>query len=168
MTTRIGTSHVFIEKVSSAGREEREDVLASEEPLEIRLAYFKGKEVLQKSLAVTMRTPGNDVDFPTGWSRHGATLSSLYNVTLNCWLAVLIFLHLYFVFLMYLSALACRYWHCILHQTAADQIITIGCEFAFVHLLYTWHTMTYTAPLRCTKTVCNLEINATPQFSVLH
>ena len=67
MTHRLGTSHVLIEKISSAGREEVEDVLAKEEPLEIRLAYFKGNEVLQKALSVTMRTPGHDVDLALGF-----------------------------------------------------------------------------------------------------
>lgn len=67
MTQRLGSSHVFIEKISSFGREEVEDTLAIEEPLEIRLAYFKGKEVLQKALSVTMRTPGNDIDLALGF-----------------------------------------------------------------------------------------------------
>ncbi|MGK0366730.1 MAG: FdhD protein [Saprospiraceae bacterium] len=67
MTQGLNISHVFIEKISSSGREQKEDVLASEEPLEIRLAYFKGKEVLQKPLSVTMRTPGNDVDLALGF-----------------------------------------------------------------------------------------------------
>lgn len=67
MTQRSGISHVLIEKISSSGRAEAKDVLACEEPLEIRLAYFKGKEVLQKALSVTMRTPGNDVDLAVGF-----------------------------------------------------------------------------------------------------
>ena len=67
MTTGVGISHIFIEKISSSGRVEVKDVLASEEPLEIRLAYFKGNEVLQKALSVTMRTPGNDVDLALGF-----------------------------------------------------------------------------------------------------
>ncbi len=67
MTQRLGISHVSIEKISSSGRVETADVLAREEPLEIRLAYFKGKEVLQKALSVTMRTPGNDLDLALGF-----------------------------------------------------------------------------------------------------
>lgn len=67
MTHRLGTSHLSIEKISSSGRIKTVDVLACEEPLEIRLAYFKGKEVLQKALSVTMRTPGNDVDLALGF-----------------------------------------------------------------------------------------------------
>ena len=67
MTYELGTSHVLIEKISSTARVKTEDILAREEPLEIRLAYFKGKEILQKALSVTMRTPGNDVDLALGF-----------------------------------------------------------------------------------------------------
>jgi len=67
MTKGLGTSHVLIEKISVNGRKKAEDVLALEEPLEIRLAYFKGKDVLQKALSVTMRTPGDDVDLALGF-----------------------------------------------------------------------------------------------------
>ena len=67
MTQELGISHVSIEKLSSTGREKIVDILAREEPLEIRLAYFKGKDILQKALSVTMRTPGNDVDLALGF-----------------------------------------------------------------------------------------------------
>lgn len=42
-----------------------EDVLATEEPLEIRLIY--GPTRTHKNLAVTMRTPGNDIELATGF-----------------------------------------------------------------------------------------------------
>lgn len=43
------------------------DDLAVEEPLEIRLAYGHGSAPQTKSLAVTMRTPGNDEDLAVGF-----------------------------------------------------------------------------------------------------
>lgn len=42
-----------------------EDLLAAEEPLEIRLVY--GEERLVKPVTVTMRTPGNDFELATGF-----------------------------------------------------------------------------------------------------
>lgn len=67
MTKGLSTSRIIIEKISSEGREEVKDILAVEEPLEIRLAYFKGNNIIQKALSVTMRTPGNDVDLALGF-----------------------------------------------------------------------------------------------------
>lgn len=45
----------------------KEDVLAVEEPLEIQIAYGKGTARNRKSLAVTMRTPGNDTELALGF-----------------------------------------------------------------------------------------------------
>ena len=56
-----------IEKITRSGRSETTDVTAAEEPLEIRLAYRVGREVMQKSLSVTMRTPGHDADLAVGF-----------------------------------------------------------------------------------------------------
>lgn len=43
------------------------DLLAVEEPLEIRLGYGKHNAREQKSLSVTMRTPGNDFELAAGF-----------------------------------------------------------------------------------------------------
>ncbi len=43
------------------------DELAVEEPLEIRVSYLNGKDKVSKNLAVTMRTPGNDVALAIGF-----------------------------------------------------------------------------------------------------
>ncbi|MCY7356303.1 MAG: formate dehydrogenase accessory sulfurtransferase FdhD [Rudanella sp.] len=46
---------------------ERPDLLAVEEPLEIRLGYGPVSERKQRTLAVTMRTPGHDVELALGY-----------------------------------------------------------------------------------------------------
>lgn len=45
----------------------KEDLLAVEEPLEIRLGFGPSTERQQKSLAITMRTPGNDENLVIGF-----------------------------------------------------------------------------------------------------
>lgn len=54
-----------IRRVQQGNVAEVEDVLATEEPLEIRIVY--GSTRTQKNLAVTMRTPGNDIELATGF-----------------------------------------------------------------------------------------------------
>ena len=50
----------------SAGSQDR-DLLAVEEPLEIRLGYGTAEERRSKSLTVTMRTPGSDIELAAGF-----------------------------------------------------------------------------------------------------
>jgi FdhD protein len=60
-------SRISIIKVTEASANERDDLLATEEPLEIRLEYGpKGKQLI-KNISVTMRTPGNDFELATGF-----------------------------------------------------------------------------------------------------
>ncbi|MGI4728918.1 MAG: formate dehydrogenase accessory sulfurtransferase FdhD [Janthinobacterium lividum] len=44
-----------------------DDFLAAEEPLEIRLGYGSTQNRVQKSISVTMRTPGNDFELAIGF-----------------------------------------------------------------------------------------------------
>ncbi len=44
-----------------------DDVIAVEEPLEIRLCYGPHSQRIQKSVCITMRTPGNDVELAIGF-----------------------------------------------------------------------------------------------------
>jgi len=44
-----------------------DDVLAAEEPLEIRLLWEEHGELVRKPIAVTMRTPGDDFELATGF-----------------------------------------------------------------------------------------------------
>jgi FdhD protein len=60
-----------VEYVDDA-RREREDRLATEEPLEIRLAW---PGVPARRLTVTMRTPGHDFELAAGWLVHDGVLA---------------------------------------------------------------------------------------------
>lgn len=59
---------VSIHKVSAVSETRQTvDLLAVEEPLEIRLGYGEQNDRQQRSISVTMRTPGNDFDLALGF-----------------------------------------------------------------------------------------------------
>src|ERR1044071_9454983 len=62
-TMRGGTTETRAWKVQGGHAEARSDQLATEEPLEIRLAWEGG----ERPVAVTMRTPGNDEELAAGF-----------------------------------------------------------------------------------------------------
>ena len=62
------------------GKEEREDSLAIEAPLEISLAYGSKEERKKKSISVTMRTPGQDFELALGFLYTEGILQSLDQV----------------------------------------------------------------------------------------
>lgn len=70
-------------KVTAEGAIETDDVLAVEEPLEIRVAWRSGGEQREKPISVTMRTPGDDFDLAAGFLftealiRSGAEIESI-------------------------------------------------------------------------------------------
>ncbi len=54
-------------KVRDLSRMVSDDLIPVEEPLEIRLAYFADNSGKLQNLAVTMRTPGNDMELAAGF-----------------------------------------------------------------------------------------------------
>lgn len=56
-----------VRRVRGADAADDEDLLAVEEPLEIRLGYTEGGRRRQKNISVTMRTPGPDVELALGF-----------------------------------------------------------------------------------------------------
>jgi len=56
-----------IKRVNAGTISDADDLLAAEEPLEIRLEYGEAKKRIQKNISVTMRTPGNDFELATGF-----------------------------------------------------------------------------------------------------
>jgi FdhD protein len=62
-----GISSRRIIKIKGGESSSKDDFLVVEEPLEIRLAFEKGGITQQKSIAVTMRTPGHDEDLALGF-----------------------------------------------------------------------------------------------------
>ena len=64
---RPATKDARVGKVRRGALEETDDVVAVEEPLEIRIVERVGGSEREHSLAVTMRTPGHDFDLATGF-----------------------------------------------------------------------------------------------------
>ncbi len=56
-----------ISRITADGIATMDDLLATEEPLEIRLVYGTKLHPQKKNLAVTMRTPGNDTELAMGF-----------------------------------------------------------------------------------------------------
>lgn len=58
---------IIIKKISAGKITETGDKVAVEEPLEMQLAYSTATGRMQKNIAVTMRTPGNDEELAAGF-----------------------------------------------------------------------------------------------------
>src|ERR671931_1300264 len=65
--TRYATTSVAIQRRTGAESFSARDELAIEEPLEIRLRYHDGDRPVWATVAVTMRTPGDDVELAAGF-----------------------------------------------------------------------------------------------------
>ena len=58
---------VRIDRVTGEGASRREDTVAVEEPMEIRVAFGPEAERAARSLSITMRTPGQDFELAAGF-----------------------------------------------------------------------------------------------------
>lgn len=65
--SRSSVSSIQITKINGNDIQQTVDLLAVEEPLEIRLGYGPANNRMQKSISVTMRTPGNDFELALGF-----------------------------------------------------------------------------------------------------
>ncbi len=75
------TQSIGLTKVIHGSGQEREDVLAIEEPLEIRLAYQEAGISKVKSISVTMRTPGHTADLATGFLYTEGIINSIDQIS---------------------------------------------------------------------------------------
>ncbi len=73
-------SRTSIKKVNADQISNAEDMLAAEEPMEIRLAYGPADNRVQKNISVTMRTPGNDAELAVGFLFTEAIITSATDV----------------------------------------------------------------------------------------
>jgi FdhD protein len=71
------TASITIERVSLQGRSDESDLLAIEEPLEIRLSFLRSEEKQNQSLSVTTRTPGDDRALAIGFLFTEGVVTSL-------------------------------------------------------------------------------------------
>lgn len=95
---RVRTAGVAVWKMKGRTGELTSDLVAIEDPLEIRLVTTGPEGIVERRLAVTMRTPGNDVELALGFLsaegiirtfndvervRHSATTANVLTVTLR-------------------------------------------------------------------------------------
>ena len=66
-TLQKSTTHTIITKMDNNTLSIADDILAVEEPLEIRLSFIEGIKRIEKNISVTMRTPDNDAELAIGF-----------------------------------------------------------------------------------------------------
>lgn len=75
------TAQLPVERIHGELRQPSRDLLAVEEPLEIRLAYHRNGRREQKSISITMRTPGDDFALACGFLFGEGIVTSAADVT---------------------------------------------------------------------------------------
>lgn len=78
MASSVATSSII--KVNGATKYQTDDLLAVEEPLEIRLIYGPEDHRAEQNLAITMRTPGHDEELVLGFLISEGIISSMSDV----------------------------------------------------------------------------------------
>jgi FdhD protein len=76
MLTQPNLRRVHLTKVQGGQMRRERDVLAVEEPLEIRLAFERDGQSVVRSISVTMRTPGEDFELAAGFLFNESVLRS--------------------------------------------------------------------------------------------
>jgi len=61
------TIEIHVSRYENGKLQERKDILAIEEPLEIKMKYFSNGLPVEKNISITMRTPGNDEELSCGF-----------------------------------------------------------------------------------------------------
>ncbi|HEX9831409.1 MAG TPA: formate dehydrogenase accessory sulfurtransferase FdhD, partial [Thermodesulfobacteriota bacterium] len=69
-----------VQKVKGISSSPDQDLLAVEEPLEIRLGFYSEGKRKNKSISVTMRTPGDDLELAVGFLFTEGIISSHYQI----------------------------------------------------------------------------------------
>lgn len=77
----LSVTRTAIKKVSAGTITDADDLLAAEEPLEIRLEYTDAGKRVQKNISVTMRTPGNDFELAVGFLYTEGIIKSVDDIT---------------------------------------------------------------------------------------
>jgi FdhD protein len=80
---RTARPEVFTRDICGSDTEHRHwpDQLAIEEPLEIRLEYWSNGEIRRKSVSITMRTPGHDLELAAGFLFTEGIISGWNDIT---------------------------------------------------------------------------------------
>ncbi len=66
-TTKKRMISLSVQKVKGISSSHDQDLLAVEEPLEIRLGYYSQGKRKNKTISITMRTPGDDLELAAGF-----------------------------------------------------------------------------------------------------
>src|SRR5690606_15799728 len=67
-------------KVNRSNSIENDDLIVAEEPLQIKLQFFQDNEWIEKSLTITMRTPGNDFELTLGFLHNESIINSAKDI----------------------------------------------------------------------------------------
>ena len=81
-------TQISIQKIADGIIHTFQDNLAVEEPLEIMLSYLLNQQRMEKTISITMRTPGNDQELATGFLFTEGIIQSKEQLALSTTIAV--------------------------------------------------------------------------------